>query len=69
MTDEEKDKFLKEVRLVVLHDVQMALAKLQPVNPVTGQEEIRSFAQHLSHHITERIGEVTNDTADRPRFR
>jgi len=69
MTNEEKDEFLKEIRLVVLHDVEMALAKLQPVYPVAGQENIRNIAEQLRHHINERIGEVANDTADTQRFR
>jgi len=69
MTNEEKDEFLKEIRLVVLHDVEMALAKLSPAQPVSGKEISRGVADDIRRSINERMDEVSNGTADRVRFR
>lgn len=66
MVDEnEREHLIKEIRVAVLHDIQMALAQLM-TDRMGQQDEVRNAAKVINHYIGLRIGEVTNDTADRP---
>jgi hypothetical protein len=67
MTDEEREHLIKEVRLVVLHDIRMTLGKLLDER-MGQQDEVNYFAKLMAHHIGLRIGEITGNTADRPRL-
>jgi hypothetical protein len=64
MTDEEREHLIKEIRLAVLHDIEMALARLRDnTNP---GDERRNAAEAISYFLKQRALEISMDKADRP---
>ncbi len=67
MDEQDRELVIKETRLAALHDVEMALAKLEDERG--GQdEELRRVSQYIRHYIGLRISEVNQDKADRARI-
>ena len=64
MNDDEKQRLIKEIRLVVLRDVHTALTQLEEQSD---NQELSRIASVIGQHINERAAAVANDTADRPR--
>ena len=61
----EREHLIKQIRVAVLHDIQMALAQLM-TDRMGRQDEVRNAAKVINHYVGPRIGEVTDGTADRP---
>ncbi|HEX8139527.1 MAG TPA: hypothetical protein VF544_18355 [Pyrinomonadaceae bacterium] len=60
----EKERLIKEIRLVVLRDVHAAMAQMEDQSNDKG---LSGIARHVGQYINERAAEVANDTADKPR--
>lgn len=63
MNQEEKEEFLKRVRLNTLRDVQRALAKF--IDEGGHSEEVKRAAHLMNRCLGERLDEISNDSADK----
>lgn len=66
MNEQEREIVIKEARLAALHDIEMALIKLESDRSVDA--EIARTAKFIRHYINQRMGDVGQDKADRMRL-
>jgi hypothetical protein len=68
MTEEEREKLIKETRLAALNDTQRALAKLMDDRMNDPDDPVRYTAKIILHYLGQITTEVVEDRAGRFRL-
>lgn len=66
MTDEEREKLIKEVRLNAMYDIKMAFAKMADETPI--DSELNRVAKYIIKYITDHTAEISAGKAGRIRI-
>ncbi|HYX72422.1 MAG TPA: hypothetical protein VE732_06605 [Nitrososphaera sp.] len=62
MTDEEREKLIKEIRLIVLNDLSEVLDRV--INQTDANDARNQMATGIQHFLQQRTNEILRDRAD-----